>query len=217
MNEVIPFLKALGIGITVSAPLGPVGVLCIRNTLERGMKHALSIGAGAALADTAYSFLAALGLTGVSFFFEKHCRLIQLIGGTALILLSFCELRASRPSLSVDAKMEKSLFVLAQKGFFLTLINPMTLFGLIGLFSSLGLTYGPEVHPLTIPLGVCVGCMMWWVFLSLLFQRSKKHLPASCFSWMRYGSALLLLGCGVLSLYGGVRKACLGSFEHTSL
>jgi putative LysE/RhtB family amino acid efflux pump len=206
MNEVIPFLKALGVGITVSAPLGPVGVLCIRNTLERGIKQALSIGAGAALADTAYSFLAALGLTGVSFFWEKHCRFIQLIGGGVLIFLSFCELRASKPSISVDAKMEKSLFVLAQTGFFLTLINPMTFFGLIGLFSSLGLTYGPEVHPLTIPAGVCVGCMIWWIFLSLLFQRSKKHLPASCFLWMRYGSALLLFGCGVVSLFGGACK-----------
>jgi putative LysE/RhtB family amino acid efflux pump len=205
MNEIISFLKALGVGITVSAPLGPVGLLCIRNTLERGTQHALSVGAGAALADTVYSVLAALGLTGFSFFWKDYCLLIQLIGGAVLIFLSFCELRASRPSLSVDTKAEKSLFVLAQKGFFLTLINPMTFFGLIGLFSSLGLTYSPEIHPLTIPVGVCVGCMMWWVFLSLLFQRSKKHLPASCFSWIRYGSALLLFGCGAVSFWRGAQ------------
>lgn len=207
MHELIPFLKAWGVGITISAPLGPVGMLCIRNTLERGLKQALLLGGGAALADTLYSLLAALGLGSVSFFLEKHQRLIQLVGGVILIFFSFYEFQTSPKPLSTDAKPEQSLFGLVQKGFLLTFFNPMTFFGLIALFSTLGLTYTSSTHTLIIPMGVFMGCMTWWMFLATLFQQSKKHIPQSCLSWMRYGSAILLFGCGVISLFGGICKA----------
>jgi threonine/homoserine/homoserine lactone efflux protein len=60
------FLSAVGLGFSVAAPVGPIGVLCIRRTLADGRTVGLACGLGAATADAFYGLVAGLGLTAVS-------------------------------------------------------------------------------------------------------------------------------------------------------
>jgi threonine/homoserine/homoserine lactone efflux protein len=60
------FLRGLAIGFSIAAPVGPIGVLCIRRTLVQGRLCGFASGLGAATADAAYGCIAGFGLTAVS-------------------------------------------------------------------------------------------------------------------------------------------------------
>ncbi|MDD4952426.1 MAG: lysine transporter LysE, partial [Desulfovibrionaceae bacterium] len=64
----IYFLKGLAIGLSISAPVGPIGLLCIQRTLAGGRRSGLASGLGAAVADTFYGCVAGFGLSFVSLF-----------------------------------------------------------------------------------------------------------------------------------------------------
>ena len=51
------------IGILISAPLGPIGVLVIQRTLNKGRKAGLVTGLGAAISDIIYALISGLGLS----------------------------------------------------------------------------------------------------------------------------------------------------------
>ena len=49
--EVGFFIKGFIIGISIAAPVGPIGVLCIQRTLAGGRLYEIFTGLGAATAD----------------------------------------------------------------------------------------------------------------------------------------------------------------------
>ena len=67
------FLRGLVIGLSIAAPVGPIGVLCIRRTLAQGRSYGLVSGLGAATADAVYGCAAGFGLTFISSFLVDHC------------------------------------------------------------------------------------------------------------------------------------------------
>src|SRR4051812_12088220 len=89
------FLKSLVIGAAVAAiSSGPVGVLCIRNTLNYGLKAGFAVGIGAALADSIYGLIAGCGMTVISKLLLNHASYIKIFGGLFLFYLSYKELRS---------------------------------------------------------------------------------------------------------------------------
>ena len=81
------FLRGLVIGFSIAAPVGPIGVLCIRRTLAEGQMYGLVSGLGAATADALYGCVAAFGLTFISSFLIGYKLLLSLIGGLFLLYL----------------------------------------------------------------------------------------------------------------------------------
>lgn len=87
------FVKGIVLGFSIAAPVGPIGVLCIRKTLQFGRLSGLFSGLGAAFADTVYGIVTAFGLTFISSFLLAGQFWFQLIGGIFLIYLglkTFC-------------------------------------------------------------------------------------------------------------------------------
>lgn len=80
MSILLYLFKAWMIGIAIAAPVGPIGMLCIKKTLELGIKGALLVGLGAAFADSVYGLIAALGLTAVSHIMISGSGALKLIG-----------------------------------------------------------------------------------------------------------------------------------------
>src|ERR1035438_2006145 len=66
------FVKGAAIGFSIAAPVGPIGILCIRRSLADGVWKGFSAGLGAATADAAFGCLAAFGLTAISGFLVAH-------------------------------------------------------------------------------------------------------------------------------------------------
>src|SRR5512139_1084229 len=74
-------LRGLLIGFSIAAPVGPIGVLCIRRTLAEGRTAGVLTGLGAATADALYGCIAAFGLTFISAFLVRQQDLLALVGG----------------------------------------------------------------------------------------------------------------------------------------
>ncbi len=82
MEQILYILpRGIAIGVLISAPMGPVGMLIIQRTLSKGRWQAMSTGIGAAFSDIIYCLLTGLGLSFITDFIEKQQILLQLLGG----------------------------------------------------------------------------------------------------------------------------------------
>jgi len=131
------FLRGVAIGFSIAAPVGPVGVLCIRRTLAEGRLCGLASGFGAATADAVYGCVAGFGLTAVSDLLVSQQFWLRLTGGLFLCYLGVKSFFA-RPSQSAAAPKSGALAGAYASTFLLTLTNPMTILSFAGVFAGLG-------------------------------------------------------------------------------
>jgi threonine/homoserine/homoserine lactone efflux protein len=197
------FLEGILVGILISIPVGPVGVLCIRRTLVQGTLFGFISGLGAATADALYGGIAAFGLTFIFDFLLEHQFFFQMIGGLLLFFMGVnAWMTPMREKMDVDSKASKSSAYWSV--FFVTLANPITLLAFGGILAGLGL--GSTIHekPLLnfiLILGVFVGATLWWGMLSYGVGKLRDCLPSMFFTWMNriVGTVLVLFGVGMLS------------------
>jgi threonine/homoserine/homoserine lactone efflux protein len=158
--------KGLAIGFSIAAPVGPIGVLCIRRSLAEGPGVGLATGLGAATADALYACVAAFGLTAVSSFLIQWQFWLGLIGGLFLFYLGIRTF-VSAPVEAVQAREKSGLLSAYLSTVFLTLTNPATLFSFLAVFAGLGLgaiaSYSAAGFMV---LGVFSGSALWWLLLS---------------------------------------------------
>ena len=102
------FIKGIIIGILVSAPMGPVGMLCIQRTLNKGRWHGFITGIGATFSDIIYAVLTCLGMGVVINFVEANQQPLQLAGSIVLGLFGYYIYR-SNPIKSLRKGREKKL------------------------------------------------------------------------------------------------------------
>ena len=79
-------LRGLAIGILISAPMGPIGVLCIQRTLNKGQWAGFFTGVGAAMSDIIYCMLTGLGMSFIIDFIETNQNIIQILGSIVLLV-----------------------------------------------------------------------------------------------------------------------------------
>lgn len=204
MSTLIHLMEAWMIGIAIAAPVGPIGMLCIRKTLEIGLVGAIAVGLGAALADSAYGLVAALGLTAVSHFLLAKAVYIKLIGGFFLLYLAYKELKVKPSPTGVTVGKSKNMSRLTGEVFFLTLTNPATILSFIGIFASIGGGATSTTEMFLLVLGIFLGSMTWWLFLGTLIVKIKHKLPESWIHRIRYLSAIILGGFGLWAIVSGL-------------
>ena len=160
--------RGLVIGFSIAAPVGPVGVLCIRRTLANGRCAGFLSGLGAASADALYCCVAAFGLTSVSGFLVDQQLLLRPVGGAFLLYLGFRIFR-ERPDERQAAISGTSYGGLARaysSTFLLTITNPLTILSFAAFFAGLGLIETGYVPAAVLVLGVFSGSTLWWLLLS---------------------------------------------------
>ena len=197
------FLTGLMIGFSIAAPVGPIGVLCIRRTLTEGRAYGLVSGLGAATADGFYGTVAALGLTLVSSFLIDQANWLRLIGGAYLCYLGVKTLRSQPAERAAEAQGRGLLGAYAST-LFLTLTNPLTIFAFAAIFAGVGAeaAAGNTLGALNVVLGVFLGSSAWWLILVTLTSLFRARLTAAGLVWVNRVSGLLILGFGVVILYG---------------
>lgn len=191
--------KAWVVGMAIAAPVGPIGMLCIRKTLELGFLGTIAVGLGAALADSIFGFIAALGVTAISHFLLEKVGVIKVIGGMFLFYLAYKEVH-SEPMTSKISSQLKPLSKLIAEIFVLTLTNPMTILCFIGIFSTIGGGGSSIVELSTIVVGVFLGSMTWWLVLGAIVIKIKHKLPKIWMNRVRYIAAVILGGCGIVAI-----------------
>jgi len=195
-----PFLKGIAIGFSIAAPVGPIGVLCIRRSLAEGPLMGLFTGLGAATADAAYGFAAAFGLTAVSIFLVDKQLWLSLFGGVFLCYLGITTLRSVLPNDSVSIA-SGSRFAAYASTFLLTLSNPTTILSFIAIFAGFGLgAYASYAAASAMVLGVFLGSALWWIILSSTVGFFSTRLSQNWMSWVNRISGTTILGFGVIAL-----------------
>jgi threonine/homoserine/homoserine lactone efflux protein len=165
MNVAV-LLKGVVAGLCIAAPVGPVGVLCMRRSLAEGVRVGFASGLGAATADATYGCVAAFGLTAISGFFLDHQFWTGLIGG--ILMCGFgVHTFVHRPAEVVAVLREDNLLAAYASTLLLTLANPSTILSFIAIFAGLGsATAGGYLAASLSVLGVFLGSACWWLILS---------------------------------------------------
>jgi len=191
------------LGFSIAAPVGPIGVLCIRRTLADGRAAGLATGLGAAAADGLYGAVAALGLTWVTSLLVGQQTWIRVIGGGFLLFLGLRTLRA-RPSDREAQAKGRGLGGAFFSTFALTLTNPMTILSFVAVFAGLGLAAGASssLGAVLLVSGVIAGSAAWWLVLSSIVHAVRGRFDERAMTWVNRFSGAVLVGFGAAALWG---------------
>lgn len=196
------FLMGIAIGFSIAAPVGPIGILCIRRTIIQGKLFGLLSGLGAATADAVYGCIAGLGLTIISNFLMDQSNWFQLLGGLFLCYLGI-RTYLSSPAKDTNAKIDGSRLGSYISTFFLTITNPLTILSFIAVFSGVGLTESNHdlFSRLIIVLGVFCGSLLWWLILcNVVGLLIKKMKIDRYLLWINRISGVILFTFGGIAL-----------------
>jgi threonine/homoserine/homoserine lactone efflux protein len=195
------WVRGLIIGFSIAAPVGPIGVLCIRRTLAEGRLSGLVSGLGAATADAIYGIIAGFGLTFISGVLVAQQRWLSLFGG---IFLCYLGIRTflSPPSENAVKVESKGLLRNYFSIFILTLTNPMTILSFAAIFAGLGLANsgGDYTSAVLLVLGVFSGSALWWLLLSFGVSLFRERVTPLWMLWINRISGVIVLTFGVLAL-----------------
>jgi threonine/homoserine/homoserine lactone efflux protein len=196
------FIRGLIIGFSIAAPVGPIGILCIRRTLSEGRASGFLSGLGAATADACYGCVAGFGLTVISAFLVGQRVWIQLIGGIFLLALGLKTLRSAPAEPAANAP-GRGLGASYVSTLFLTLTNPMTILSFAGIFAALGIadTNGNLSAAALLVLGVFIGSAAWWLVLSGGVGLVRDKLPTGALGWVNRLSGMILLVFGIVAVW----------------
>jgi threonine/homoserine/homoserine lactone efflux protein len=194
-------MRGLIIGFSIAAPVGPIGVLCMRRTLAEGRPSGLVSGLGAATADAIYGSIAGFGITFISSFLISQHVWLHLVGGVFLCYLGIRTMLA-KPADQAALTKGNGLFGAYASTFFLTLTNPMTILFFAAVFAGLGLgsTNGNYMSAGVLVFGVFLGSALWWVVLSGGVGLFRSKFNAHRLQWVNRISGVIITGFGAFAL-----------------
>lgn len=196
------FIRGAILGFSIAAPVGPIGVLCIRRTLADGRLVGLLSGLGAATADACYGAVAAFGLTAVSSRLIGHQDALRLVGGIFLLYLGIRTVLAA-PVQSIKSGQRRRLLGNYLSTLGLTLTNPTTIFSFIAIFAGLGWAGTASEGYLSAALlvfGVFTGSAFWWLILSSGVSVLRSRFSLRVMRWVNRVSGAVIGSFGIAAL-----------------
>jgi threonine/homoserine/homoserine lactone efflux protein len=194
-------IQGIVIGFSIAAPVGPIGVLCIRRTLAEGALFGFVSGLGAATADAVYGSVAGMGLTFVSNALLAQQTWIRLLGGLFLCWLGVGTF-VSEPATGGAAVTGHCLAGAFGSTFLLTLTNPMTILSFGAIFAGLGVgnTGGDYLFAGILVLGVFFGSALWWFLLSGTVGLVRRRITQGALRWVNRIAGATIGAFGVLAI-----------------
>lgn len=199
------FLKGLLIGFSIAAPVGPIGLLCIQQTLSGGRVYGLLTGLGAAGADAVYGSIAGFGLSAAAGLLVGAREWIGLFGGVFLLWLGARTFLAPPPERAAEAS-GRGLAGAFFSTFILTLTNPMTILSFTAVFAGLGIagSAGDHVSSLALVAGVFLGSAAWWLLLSGGVALLGRTVTPRALRLTNRLSGAVIAAFGIVALSGGL-------------
>ena len=201
--DLILLIKGLIIGLLVSIPVGPIGVLCIQRTLNKGRKSGFVSGLGASAADTIFALVASLSLTMVIEFVREQQLWFQIAGGGIVLYIGLKifytnpvkQLKLQRMNKTMLSKDFVSVFLL-------TISNPLAILLFLGIIAAINVAHESlSVFQILIFLaGIFSGSASWWFLLSFLANRFRRRIRLRSIWWLNKitGTAVFVFGILVL-------------------
>ncbi|MGO4106098.1 LysE family translocator [Paenibacillus sp. YAF4_2] len=188
------------VGLSIAAPVGPIGVLCMKRTINQGRRYGFLSGLGAASADAVYGLIAAIGFTTLTNLLVEQQMWISLIGGLFLCYLGYQSVKAL-PIGNQEIPLNSGLLRAYLTTFFLTLTNPMTILSFVAIFA--GIQHSTEAttgDSLLLVLGIFFGSLLWWLQLAVVIGAIRQALNQTVMRGISILSGIVLLLFGVWSI-----------------
>lgn len=186
-------LRGIMLGVAIAAPVGPIGLLCIRRTLAHGWRAGFVSGLGAATADTFYGVLAAFGLTALA----SLQRPAAIIGGFLLLWMGYTTYNSLPERAATVRPGNMYLSTLA-----LTITNPATILTFLSLFAGVsGVTALAGSDAMALVGGVGLGSALWWLILAGGTAWLGRDISATGMQWINRISGIIICGFGVAALW----------------
>ncbi len=201
-------LAGIGIGLLVSAPIGPVNVLVIQRAVAGGFWAGLAAGIGAVIGDGLLAAIAAFSVTAISDAMSAYSGWIKLIGGVLLIGFGLT-LLITRPALTIPVGQKSHLLEHAgiiPQTFFLTVTNPGAVLGMAALIGGLGSLIGglnTYLEALLLVAAVMGGSLLWWLGLSELIATIRHRLTEGRLKLINRIAGAVLIAFGLILLIDG--------------
>ncbi len=201
IHPFVLFFKGMIVGITIAMPVGPVGVLCLQRAMTGGVRLGLASGFGAALGDSLYGLVAAMGLTVVSTFLTGHVFWLKLVGGGFLVGTGSRMYTEKETPHFISGPSSRHMAGSFASTLFLTLTNPLTILAFLVIFAGLGLGQpgGGIIHGLSLVLGVFCGSGLWWLAIAFGGPYLRDKLIHRL-DLVRKISALVIIVFGLLAI-----------------
>jgi threonine/homoserine/homoserine lactone efflux protein len=199
----LALLTGIVIGFSVAAPVGPIALLIMRRSLNEGRLSGFVSGLGAATADLVCGLAAALGLSALTTLVNSHRAALQLVGGVFMVWLGIRAFRAKDPAATAKRPLhERNLFLAYIFTFLLTMANPLTLLGLVGVVAAAGVGGPAYSHMDTMVLGggIFLGSAAWWLLLSNLVGWLGRKLGDHVLHVINMIAGALIVGFGTWQL-----------------
>ncbi len=214
LGEIGVLYRGLILGVVIAAPVGPVGLLCIRRTLQKGMLNGLATGMGAALADAIFAAITVLGVSAVMDFIHHYAGTIRLVGGV-IVLASAWHTWHDHPKPPHPLEIVNKVLNLTQEkifmgslraflsGFLITITNPLTLFGTFAVVATFG-AITARIQADVLVAGIFIGSAAWWAFLAGGISLMRHHCTESRILIVNRVTAVILAALGCWALISGV-------------
>jgi threonine/homoserine/homoserine lactone efflux protein len=186
-------LKSMVLGLSIAAPVGPIGILCIRRSLVDGRMAGLICGLGAATADAFYGALGGFALNGISTWLVRGKVWMMSGGGLFLLYLGWKTVRSAAPGTAAGSATGAYFSTLL-----LTLSSPLTILSFAAAFAGIGAAGSVT----TVLVGVFVGSALWWLFLTAAAGAARGRLTPRMFATINRLSGMTLVGFGLYTLSG---------------
>ncbi len=213
LSDIDVFVRGLGLGVMVAAPVGPVGLLCIRRTIQKGLLVGFASGFGAAFADAFFSALAAFGVTALTDILQVYNDPIHVIGGAFLVLVAWHTWHY-KPRAADTKEVEKKYLKRAHlhgaikamaTSFVITITNPATIFGVMAVVATLGgLQHRPEAGVMIA--GIFAGSSLWWLMLSGGVALFRKRFTEKGVMTLNRVTAVILVAIAFWAIGVGLRN-----------
>lgn len=215
LDEMGVLYRGLILGLVIAAPVGPVGLMCIRRTLQKGMLVGLATGLGAACADAFFGSIAVLGVSAILDFIQQYHMTIRIVGGMLVFATAWHTWhdhpKPASPTEFVSRVLQyapenkwKGTESAAFSGFILTLTNPLTLFGTLAVVATLG-AVTKKLEAGVLIGGLFSGSALWWLMLSGGVSLLRRHFNDNRIIILNRVTSVLLAVLALWATASGVR------------
>lgn len=182
--------------------MGPIGILCVQRTLNKGRHSGFFTGVGAAASDLFYCLLTGLGISLVTDFIADHVNILQIVGSVILIIYALYMIvhnPVSQIKENLDQREDHWRDMVT--GFLFTLSNPLIMFLIIPLFARFGFPL-PEYKFYHVILGyafIVAGALLWWAVITFFVDKVRTHFNIRSMWLINRIIGIIIL---LLSIYG---------------
>ncbi len=202
--DLLVIIKGISTGIAVSAPLGPIGVLCIQRTMNKGFMSGFISGMGAAAADIVYAVIAGFSITLIKDFLEANQMPIRIIAGFFLIFVGV-KIFMSNPAKQIRKLRAKGnrYFTDFATSFLVTVSNPITILAFGALFTGFNtVEQGTDtIVIIALIASVFIGALLWWLCLIAIVSIVRRKIRLRNLLWInRITGALIVVFAVVVAI-----------------